>query len=185
MNESKIGKRYAKALFDFAIEQNKLEQVIKDMDLVNNTIQQSRELKTLLKNPVMHNKKKKTIVKALFEKHIGEIVLNYLMIIVSKNRGRYIFDIAAQFVVYYKKYKNIKTAHLATAQKVNDEIRQTIIQTLEEQTKATVELEEDLNEDLIGGMVLKVDDLEIDMSLRKRINELSQKFKTNIYQGKY
>ena len=185
MNDSKIGKRYAKALFDFAVEQNDLEQVINDMGLVDNTIQQSRELKTMLKNPVLHTKTKKTIIRAVFEKHIGKIVMNYLMIIVSKNRGRYISDIASQFVRYYKEYKNIKTAHLVTAHEVTDEIKQILIQTLEQQTKATIELKEDINEDLIGGLVLKVDDLEIDMSIRKRINELSQSFKTNIYQGKY
>lgn len=185
MNDSKIGKRYAKALFDFALEQNDLEQVSKDMELVNNTIQQSRELRNMLKNPVMYNKTKQSIVKAVFEKHVGEIVINYLMIIVNKNRGEFISEIASQFVDYYKEYKNIKTAHLSTAQEVNDEIRQTIIQIVEEQTKATVELKEDINKNLIGGMVLKVEDLEIDMSLRKRIDELARNFQANIYQGKY
>ncbi|MFW6018983.1 MAG: ATP synthase F1 subunit delta [Bacteroidales bacterium] len=184
MNEAKIGKRYAKALFDFALEQNDLEQVSKDIILVDNTIQQNRELKKLLKNPVIHNKTKKSIVRAVFQKYAGEIVLNYLMIIVGKNRSQYISDITTQFVLYYKKYQNIKTAHLSTAVQINDAIRKAIIQTLEEQTKANIELKENINEDLIGGMILKLDNLEIDMSMRKRINELANRFTVNIYQGK-
>lgn len=185
MNISKIGKRYAKALFEFALEQNNLEEVMKDMDLVNNTINQSLELQRVLRNPVMHNNTKKAAMKAVFEKHIGETVMKYLLIIIQKNRETFIHEIAHQFVEYYKKYKNIKTAYLKTADKVDDDIRKAVIETLEEQTQAEIELIEEIQEELIGGLVLNVGDMEMDLSVRRRITELARDFKVNIYQGKF
>lgn len=185
MNISKVGKRYAKALFSFALVQNESEKVMDDMNLVHNTIEQSRELQLLLKNPLLHSKKKKTIIKAIFESHVGKTVLTYLMIIVQKDRETYIRDIAMQFVVLYKEYYNIKTAYLSTAGQVDDVIRQTIVQTLKEQLNADIELVEELQQELIGGIILKVDDQEIDMSLKKRLNELSREFQFNLYEGKF
>lgn len=182
---SKVGKRYAKALFSFALEQDNTEEVMNDMELVNNTIQQSRELQLLLKNPIMNSRKKKSVIRALFENYVGETVLKYLMIIIQKNRETFIPEIANQFVVYLKEYKNIKTAYLSTAQGVGDEIRQTVIELLEEQTKADIELIEEVKAELIGGLVLKVGDKEIDMSIKKRINDLGKEFKINIYEGKF
>lgn len=185
MNLSKIGARYAKALFEFALEQDKLEEVKRDMETVDNTAKNSRELRRLLENPVLHNNTKKAAVKAVFEKYIGEIVLRYLMIIVQGNREDYLPDIAAQFVEQYKHYKNIKTAYLSTAQQVSDEMRQAVVSTLEEQTKAEIELVEEIKSELIGGLILKVDDQEMNLSLRKRLKKLSREFEVNIYQGKY
>lgn len=184
INIPKVGKRYAKALFSFALEQNELEQVKDDMSLIHNTIEQSRELQLLLKNPLLPHKKKKSLIKAIFESHVGKTVLTYLMIILQRNREVYIRDIATQFVVFYKEYKNIKTAYLATAAEVKDDIRQTIVQTLKEQLNADIELVEELQQELIGGIVLKVDDQEIDMSLKKRLNDLAREFQYNLYQGK-
>ncbi len=185
MNISKIGKRYAKALFTFAIEQKDVEKVMADMELVDNTIKQSRELRKLLDNPVIHNRTKKAALKAVFENYVGETVLKYLMIIVQKNREAFIPQIAHQYVVYYKEHNNIKTARLSTAQPVSNELRNAVLRTLEEQTQAEVELIEEIKAELIGGLVLKVEDMEMDLSLRKRLNELSQNFKHNIYQGKF
>ncbi|MCF8331404.1 MAG: ATP synthase F1 subunit delta [Bacteroidales bacterium] len=185
MNISKVGKRYAKALFSFALEQDNTEEVMKDIDLVNNTIKQSRELQLLLKNPLMNSKRKKMVIRALFEKYVGDTVLTYLMIILQKNRETFIPEIAEQFVVYLKQYKNIKTAYLSTAQSVNDNVRKIVIESLQEQIKAEIELVENINEDLIGGLVLRVDDNEIDMSIKKRINELEKEFKVNVYEGKF
>ncbi len=185
MNISKIGKRYAKALFTFALEQDSVMQVMDDMELVDNTIKQSRELRKLLDNPVVHNRTKKAALKAVFEKYVGETVLKYLMIIVQKNREAFIPEIAHQYVVYYKKHNNIKTATLKTAQPISEELRDVVVNILEEQTRAEVELIEEIREELIGGLVLKVEDMEMDLSLRKRLNELSREFKVNIYQGKF
>lgn len=184
MSFSKIGARYAKAFFEFALEQDKLEQVKEGMELLDKTIAQSRELKRLLENPVMHNNTKKAAVRAVFENYLGEIVLKYLLIIIQGNRENYIPDIASQFISRYKEYKNIKTAYLTTAQKIEDNMRNKIVQTLEEQTQAEVELVEDIKENLLGGLILKIDDKEMDLSLRKRIKKLSREFEVNIYQDK-
>ncbi|MCF8234823.1 MAG: ATP synthase F1 subunit delta [Bacteroidales bacterium] len=184
MRRSRIGTRYAKALFELALEKNILEQVKKDMELVMKTISESKELKLFLKSPVIYPEKKSTIITAILKDHVNELSLKFVLLITKNRRETYIENIAQAFINQYKKYKNIITTILQTAVKINDDIHRQVIDLLKEQTKGEIDLIEEIKEDLIGGFVLKFDGYKYDASISKQLADLKKDFKVNLYKSK-
>ncbi len=182
MKQGKIAIRYAKALFDFSIEQNILEEAFQDMTLIFNVSKENKNFRKLLVNPIIKTTKKQTIIREIFQKHIHEITLKFLILITNKRRDIYIESIAAQFIELYKDYKNIKTVYLQTAIEIDEKIRNSIISILKDETQSEIELIEDVKKNLIGGFVLKVDDKLFDASIRNKISKLSREFDVNIYE---
>lgn len=181
MKDGKIAIRYAKALFEFSIEQNILENAFQDMSLISKVSKENRNFRRLLLNPIIKTHKKNEIISEIFKDKIHEITLRFLVIIIKKRRDIYIDLIAEQFIHLYKEHKNIKVINLQTAIEIDENIRKKIISILEAETNSEIELIEEVKKELIGGFILKVDDQQFDSSIRNRISKLTREFEGNIY----
>lgn len=181
MKETKIANRYAKALFDLALEKDLIDQVKSDMELVVSVCGQNKDFKLMLQSPIIFTDKKEAILKEIFEKSIQQMSYFFLIIITKKKREAILDIIAEQFVVIYKEYKNITEARLSTAVEIDQNIKQQIVALLKKQTKGEIELETLIEEDLIGGFVLNYDFKQFDASIKKQIKKLKQDFDKNLY----
>ena len=81
---------------------------------------------------------------------------------------------ALAFVDLYKDYKGILTTIVKTAVPVTDEIRKKILEIMNDQTKGSIELIEEVKEDLIGGFVLQWKDRQYDASILNQINKMKK-----------
>lgn len=181
MSELKLSIRYARALFDFALEQ-KLEKIMmRDMEIVFKTCQESHELMQVLGSAIIKDTRKISIIDEIFATHIDAISLRYLSIIIKAKRASYIKGIAEQFVVMFKNHSNIKKAEIITAEPLDPSAREKIFALLEKQMASKIELEERVDEKLIGGFVLNVGDKQYDSSLLSSIERLKKEFKHNFY----
>jgi len=181
MKEIKLASRYAKALFDFALEQNVLEQVKDDIELVISVCRQNRDFRLMLNSPIIFTDKKESIITEIFGKHIQKMSYHFLLIITRKKRESLIESIATQFIEQYKEFKNIITAQLTTAVQLDPQVKERVIALLKEQTQGEIELIEEIKEEMIGGFVLSFKDFQYDASIRKQIKELRKEFGTNLY----
>jgi F-type H+-transporting ATPase subunit delta len=181
MNHSKITIRYAKALFDLALERNVLEQVKTDMALIDKVCLENRELRVMLHNPVINVAKKQKVMLMIFGNHINKLTLNFIEIISRKRREYYIDGIASDFVDLYKEYKGIKTAYVTSAIALNDLDRKAMLNILKNLTGKEIELVEKMKSELIGGFVLKMDNYQVDQSITTKIKDLKKDFEKNLY----
>jgi len=169
-----IAKRYAKALFDFSLEVNKLEEVKADMELILSVCGSNADFNQLLRSPVIRTEKKQKVMKEIFCDKINEISMRYLDIITRKRREGQIRHIANEFILAYKDFKNIFTIHFKSATKITDEIRKKVIELLEKQTKGSIELIEEVKKELVGGFVLNYDDYKYDASIAFQLKKLKK-----------
>ena len=105
MSSYRISIRYAKSLLSLAIEQNKVEEVKRDIDYFIKACDESRPLKLFLRNPVIPNHRKTAILKKIFAKKFNPITMNFMDIVTRKNRENYLIEIAALFLDKYREYK--------------------------------------------------------------------------------
>ena len=176
-----LASRYAKAVFELALDKKLLNDINNDMKLIDSVTGESKELMTLLRNPVLKPKKKKAILKAIFENKIQAVSLKFLFILTDNGRESYIRDVAEEFQELYNEYNNIIKASLTTAVKIEPEVIKDIVRLLEKQTNATVDLQKNIDENIIGGFVLDYDDFEYDASIRHQIKKLKKEFDSNLY----
>jgi len=182
MKNIRIANRYSKALFTLSLEQNIVENVKDDMSLVSGAFKQSAELKRVLLNPVVKDDKKISIVYRIFQNNISPFTLRFIDIIIRKNRFVYIDYIAEEFLKYYRDYKNISLAEMQTASPLEAEARNRIIEILKDFTKKDIELIEAIRSELIGGFVLKINDIQYDTSIKAKLLKLKKEFSINTYE---
>lgn len=182
MTGSLIAKRYAKALFDLSLEMNVVEDVKTDMELVQSVCETNNEFNRMLKSPVIRSDKKQKVIEAIFKGKISDLSLRYLGIITRKRREDMMKLIAGEYIVAYKKFKNIFTIHFESVVEISDDLRKQVIALLEDRTQANVELVEGIRKDLLGGFVLKYDDYKYDASIAYMLRRLKKEAaEVNLY----
>ena len=186
MPNSLIAKRYAKALFELALELNVVEETKSDMEFIISVCLSNKDFTQLLRSPVIPSNKKQNVIRAIFNDKISELSMRYLNIITRKKRESFISQIAEEFILAYKKFKNIFTIYFESAIIISDEIRKKVITLLEDQTKGTVELIEEVKKELIGGFVMSYDDYKYDASIAYQLKKLKKSSaEINLFKREY
>lgn len=185
MRGNRVALRYAKSLFDLALEQNQAEKAFADMELIANTTKQSHDLVVLLNSPIISTDKKIAVINGVFGDKISQLTTAFLNIIATKRREHYIPGIAQEFVEMYKKHKGIEVAYLTTAVAIDDSTRQQILDLVKKQSGKEVELVEKIDSSVIGGFILRYGDNQIDTSVAGKIRNLRKEFDNNLYVKEY
>jgi len=171
MNESRISVRYSRALFLSALDKKNLDRINSDMILVKETCS-IPEVKDLLANPVIVSSKKTEILHSLLKKDLDKLTLSLIDVVVKNGREKYIPAIARVFIHETKKHKGITESVLTTAVKVDRGTVKKVYEKIENLMKTRVEFIENIDETIIGGFVLKVEDNYIDASVRNKLRKI-------------
>lgn len=182
MTEYRAASRYAKSLLELAKEKDVLDQVHADMQSFSAICEENRDFVLLLKNPVVKNDKKRAILEKIFSGKVNDLTLAIFDIISKKKREALLPAIAKEFHTQYNILKSVEVAEVTTAVALTPDLRAKMEEMVKKiSTKKTVHLEEKVDEDIIGGYILKVGDQQIDDSIRTKLKSLEHKFSQNPY----
>jgi F-type H+-transporting ATPase subunit delta len=171
----RVSNRYAKALLGLADESNITEEAFNDMKLVYETLEMSKELQAILKSPIIRVSKKVNIIKSLFEKKLNPVSLHYLIIIARKKRSSLIQGIAFEYLNIYRNNLNRKMVTLITADEVNNKlIDNAKAKAASLIPDSEIEFIHKLDPSIIGGFILKIDDLLYDASIKRKMADIKK-----------
>ena len=174
MKVGRIAVRYARALFLSAREQGILDDVRTDMDMMLAAVSDLAELKRLLESPVVETRKKTAILVSLFEGKVGDLALDFIRLVTGNNREDYLAAICRHYIKLYKEEKGIKMASIETATPITNEIRQEMVDIITRTFRAEIELKEEVKKELIGGFVLRVEDKQLDSSVKGKLGRIKK-----------
>ena len=174
MSETKISNRYAQALMQQSVADNKLSVVAGDMSDISLTCRSSKDLSNALKNPIINPAQKMAAVLAIFSK-TDKATQDFLKLVCSRNRESILPDIADAFLNLYRKQQGIEKVVVQTATPLNDNDKASIQAYVQQQTGAkSVELHTEINPAIIGGMVIKFGDNLLDTSISAKLRKLKK-----------
>lgn len=174
MSVFRVASRYAKSLIDLVNEQGNLDVVKSDMEQIAAVIKSSTELQAVLSNPIIKIDKKQAILKSLFSGKIRPEILGFFEIMVRKGRSELIYPTILEFVREYNVIRNIVNAEVTSAVVLSEANLEAIKATIAEQINAQVVLTNKIDSSLIGGMIVKVGDRQVDASLAGKLNKLER-----------
>lgn len=174
MNESLISVRYATALFSLAKEKDLVMDLKNDMELILNICNQSADFNRMLSSPIVKPSGKIRVFKHLFENRISGLSLNFLELAVRNNRENFIASVCRNVLDFIRKENNIKTAVITTAQALDETILKKVEKIMENELNGRVELSAKVNPQIIGGMVLRIDDRQLDAAVSTQLKKLKQ-----------
>ncbi len=182
MAETKVARRYAKSLLEMGKEKNILELINTDMQLMVNVLKTNRQLAAMFKSPVIHNYKKDAVVKEIFTGKMQETTLDFMRLIISKNRERIMDEIAKAYIDLYKELNKVQVAYITTATKIDPQLREQMVGIVKKATGGTIELNEIVDPSIIGGFILRWSDNQIDSSVSNKLVSLKKDFNTTFIQ---
>jgi len=178
MNDSKISVRYSRALFELAVEKKLLDKISEDMIFISE-ICKIPQVKEVLDSPIIRPLKKTTILQSILEKNIEKTTLSLVNLLIKNGRESYLPAVARVFRDETLKYKGITETFLITAVPVGDALKKLISELISSEFKTKVELRENIDKEIIGGFILKVNDNYIDGSVRSKLRKIRKELANN------
>ena len=166
-----VARTYARALFDTAKEHGKLDEIREELDSFVATIREVPELQALIRNPELDPRAKAEALAAVLQ-GADEILRNFARLVAKKGRAPILEEIAREYGALVAAEEHILNVELTTAFELSDGEANAIIKQIEEASGQRVEAERTVDPGLIGGVVLKVGSLEVDSSVRGRLERL-------------
>jgi len=170
-----ISKTYGDALFELALEEDRIDDYVAEVEAMLGIFRDNPELSKLLNHPKISKEEKITVVGQIFEGKISRELLGLINMIVEKDRNNAMEDIFSYFIDRVKEYKNIGVAKVTSAIELSDAQKSQVEKRLLETTGyVKFEISYDVDKDLIGGMVIRIGDRVVDSSIRTRLYELTK-----------
>jgi len=174
MDQSAITVRYAKAFFSLAKEKNLQETLKSDVELIFSICEKSSDFILLLETPIVKTMKKVELFTLIFSGKIHDHTLNFLKLIAENKREIYIPGICRNFLSLTRKDQNIKTAVLTTASEIETDTVKKIKKLIEKELGTKIELSTKVNSNIIGGLILRLEDKQCDASVTTQLKKIKQ-----------
>lgn len=167
-----ISTTYATALYDVCVEENKVDEFMNEVGFINETLKGNTEFFEVLSTPRINVNEKKKIIDDVFGNYVNREIVNFIKILIDKRRIGYIIDIANEFERMVYEYKGIVKAKAYSSICLNSEQIKKIEKKLSEQSGKTVEIENIVDKSLLGGIMIKFNDVVIDGTLKGKLEDL-------------
>lgn len=174
MSTGKIAVRYAKALFVSAKEQGLLDPVRSDMELLLDTTRRMEDIRQILESPILNSEKKKAVLMEIFGSRMNGLSLDFIRLVAGKKREEYLPGMARYFIQLYKEEKGIQVATVSSAVGLDKENSEQIREMIKKTFKSEIELQEEIKGDLIGGFVLRVENKQLDASVKGTLSRIKK-----------
>src|ERR1700710_913350 len=170
--------RYAAALYALADENRMLDTVVSQMEDLARLIAASSDFRRLLASPLIDVKTATSAVQAvLTQEGFGKEVRDFVSVISVNRRLRALRDIVSAFAALVADRRGIVTAHVASAHPLSDVQRQQLRARLIEAGYGNVNINERVDADLLGGLVVRIGARLYDTSLKSRLQRLQYAMK--------
>lgn len=173
-----VAARYAEAIYELANEKNKIDEIEKDMNTINQMIKESEELKRLMKSPIFSMEEKQKTFKEIMEKtKINELCTRFIHVVIANKRSGVIGEIIDAFNSKLADIRGETNANITTAHKLSEEQMTKLKETLKSIIGKDVAVNANVDESLQGGMIVKIGSKQIDTSIKTKLQSLKLKLK--------
>jgi F-type H+-transporting ATPase subunit delta len=166
-----IAEVYARALFEVALDQDKLDEIDDQLGEFADAMDENADLRRFFFSPYFSTEEKK---EALKKAVVGadEPFMNFLEALLERHRMPVIFRIRARFHQLWEQEHKLLPVHVTSAIELDDGTVKEIGDRIGEQVGRQVELSSNVDPDILGGIVLRVGNFVLDASIRNRLEQL-------------
>jgi F-type H+-transporting ATPase subunit delta len=169
-------KSYSQALYELAFEEKNLSDVEKNVISLLKLISQSGDFNSLIKDPTNKQEDQLNVINIIFEKfNLNNLLKKFLSFLVMKRRFFYVEKILKDFVMICSKNRGEISAKLIVAKKLNENEINKIKNDLSKNFGSDVKLNYNCDPDLIGGLIMQVESVMIDTSIKNKLQQIENK----------
>lgn len=176
---SRAAIRYAKALLQKAEQDKKENLLFGDMKSIQATLEASKDLRSALSSPVIKTEDKKQVLQKIFSGK-NDDTMNLINVLAHNERTALLGEVAKSYIELYNEAQGVKVAKVTTAVPLSEEMEKKVLAKVKEITGSdNVTLENEVDESIIGGFILRVGDLQYNASIANKLNKIKREFTLN------
>lgn len=169
-----VSKTYGDALFGLAMEENRVNELFREVETVRQVLADNPEFEKILVHPEIPKEHKLDLVEKVFKGRVSDDLTGFLRIVVTKGRYKDLPAIFAYFTAQVKEYNKTGVAKVVSAIPLNGEQKKKIEQKLLDTTRyETMEIDFKVDEKAIGGLLIRIGDRVVDSTIRSRLADLT------------
>lgn len=170
-----LANRYAEGLFSLALEKDSVAKYKEQIDFVKDSFDKA-DVIAFFKSYKISKEAKKELINKSFKDSLDKYVLNFLNLLVDKNRIAYYDDIFVEFHKLCNDSLHIKEGIIETARQLDSDSLKDLEKSLSNDLY-TVVLKPKINKSLISGFRITLDDQVIDNTMKQRIKKMEEMLK--------
>ena len=169
-------KSYSQALYELALEEKNIDDVEKNVVSLLKLISQSENFNSLIKDPTNNQEDQINVINIIFEKfNLNNLLKKFLNFLIVKRRFFYVEKILKDFVIICSKNRGEIFAKLTVAKELNEDQINKIKNDLSQNFGSEVKLKYNYDPDLIGGLIMQVESVMIDTSIKNKLQQIENK----------
>jgi F-type H+-transporting ATPase subunit delta len=174
-----LARRYAKALVQIGSEDGLIDRFRDELTAIERVFSANADLKAVFANPAFTSEQKKEIMRELVAKvNCSELVGNFLLLLVDKNRVAFLDQIVHTYATLADEQSGIIRPVIRTAFALDDSQVASIQSALEKKSGKKVIPQVTVDQSILGGVITQIGDTAFDSSVKtqlKRIQDILQK----------
>jgi len=173
-----VSKAYGEALYELAKEKNSESAMLEEVTALQTILKDNPELSSMMRNPRLSKEERLDLIKSIFENRLSDDLLSFLCILEEKNRSSEADAIFTYFADRIKEDEGIGTAYVTTAFEPDAEMKKKIYDKILQTTGyKKLEVIYKVDEDILGGMVIRIRDRVVDSSLRTKLTNMERELR--------
>jgi len=176
VNDRRVVRRYAAALYAAARAADAVDAVESDLGLIAYTVEAVPGLADVLSSPVVSPARKRGLVAKIFGDKVHEITLRYLCLLIDKRREKLVTHTEAEYVRLANEARGVTLARVTTAVELTEQEIERLRERLSLHTGQRIELQLEIDEAIIGGVVVRIGDTVLDGSIAGFLERLREHF---------
>lgn len=170
---SSIATRYATALFELALEENRIEVLFEEIEKIRELLEEGDAFKVLIISPIYSRDDVANAVDAIAERiGLGRLMKNTLALMASKRRLFALPIMLDKLEAMLDKYQGIVSAEIVTAHELSEDEIITLKETLREASGQDVRFNVRVDKSLIGGISARLGSRLVDATVRTKLENL-------------
>ena len=170
--------RYAKAVLGLATDKNLNEVISVDMGHIVSTIAEHDELNQMLKSKVIKSDVKRKVLGEIFSQ-VNGLTQGLFDVLITNKRIDILGDVASKYGELYDAFIGKEKAAVITAVPMTPDMEMKVLAKIKELTDKAVELENVVDESILGGFILRIGDKQYNASIANQLNRLKREFTLN------
>ena len=166
-----IAEVYARALFEVAQDQDKLDEVHEQLGAFADAVAESRDMARFFFSPYFSTQEKKEALHKTVQ-GADEAIMNFLEALLERHRMPVIFRIRERFNQLWDEERKLLPVEVTSAIELDKKTVDDIGKRIGEQVDRKIELSSKVDPEILGGVVLRVGNFVLDASIRNRLEKL-------------
>ena len=173
-DETSVAEVYAQALLDLAIERDQVDTIDLEFGEFAAQLERDSDFKAFVTARVIDSAQRRKSLDVMFKGKMSDLLLDTLQVLNNKERLEIVLKVRRRYHELMLAHQAVVEVRVITAEPLSNAKRTDLQKLMESRTGQTISLVEEIDPSLLGGLIVRVGDEQIDTSVSRQLRRFQE-----------